>query len=119
MGGGEEEARDECRRSCCAECRPAMIPRRAAISARAREFASAAISAISVRARASLSHTMRCPVSISSTFDAGNIEVVEERADGVQLKIKPDPYTELEEKSHFQWFAFRAVVSAAAAQPAA
>ena len=47
---------------------------------------------------------------ISSTFDAGNIEVVS-ISDDVQLKIKPDPYTELEKKHHFQWFAFRAVVS--------
>ena len=60
---------------------------------------------------------MKAPgVSISSTFDAGNIEVVS-ISDDVQLKIKPDPYTELEKKHHFQWFAFRAVVSAAITQP--
>ena len=60
--------------------------------------------------------TMKAPISISSTFDAGNIEVVDLK-DDVQLKIRPDPYTELEKKHHFQWFAFRAVVSAAITQP--
>ena len=48
-------------------------------------------------------------VTISSAFDAGNIEEVGRSESGaVQLRIKPDPYTELEKKAHMQWFAFRA-----------
>merc|ERR1712232_219949 len=49
-------------------------------------------------------------VSTSSAFDAGNIEVVEKTEDTVRLDIRADPYTELEEKQHMQWFAFRATV---------
>ena len=59
-------------------------------------------------------------VTISSTFDAGNIEVVSICAPGtigapggahvVRLKIRPDPFTELEKKHHMQWFAFRAAL---------
>ena len=58
-------------------------------------------------------------VTISSAFDAGNIELVSVDARGgeagtaplVRLKIKPDPFTELENKHHMQWFAFRACLS--------
>ena len=55
------------------------------------------------------------PVSVTAAFDAGNIECL--NADdcttglGVQVKIKDDPFTELEEKAHKQWFYFRAAGS--------
>ena len=50
-------------------------------------------------------------VAISSAFDAGNIEVVDDKGGVVGLKIKQDPYTELEKKNHMQWFALRATVT--------
>ena len=51
-------------------------------------------------------------VSISSAFDAGNIEVAfPPTATDVKLNIKPDPHTELEKKQHSQWFYFRAAPS--------
>ena len=47
------------------------------------------------------------PLQISCEFDSGNIEVVDDTTPseglGVQLKIRPDVYTELEKKSHLQW----------------
>ena len=50
-------------------------------------------------------------VSISSAFDAGNIECCDVSDSGaapvVSLKIRPDPFTELEKKRHSQWFYFR------------
>ena len=51
-------------------------------------------------------------VSVSSTFDAGNIELVAAEASTVRLRIRPDPHTELEKKQHMQWFAFRATPAA-------
>jgi len=51
------------------------------------------------------------PVHISSAFDSGNIEVVDASdpsGKGVQLRVCPDVYTELERKSHMQWFHFKA-----------
>ena len=54
------------------------------------------------------------PVTISSCFDAGNAEVVGFSDVTVRLKIKADPYTVLEKKTHMQWFAFRATPSSAA-----
>ena len=51
-------------------------------------------------------------VSISSAFDAGNIEAGEATATHIKLNIKPDPHTELEKKKHMQWFYFRATPSA-------
>lgn len=66
-------------------------------------------------------------VSISSSMDGGNIEFIsqhEEEDDDddvdsegtgkklvVLLKIKPDPYTELEKRTHRQYFFFRSSVS--------
>ena len=55
-------------------------------------------------------------VSISDAFDGGNIEVkdivaTKENEYDVKLLIKPDVYTELEQKSHFQSFAFRSTLS--------
>jgi murein tripeptide amidase MpaA len=53
-------------------------------------------------------------ISISDSFDSGNIQLAarshstSEDQCTVSLQIKPDPYTELEEKAHMQWFAFRA-----------
>ena len=61
-------------------------------------------------------------VSISDAYDGGNIEYVGQAVsstdndpDGtfdvvVSLKIKPDPYTELEKVSHSQYFSFRSTV---------
>ena len=50
-------------------------------------------------------------VSISCAFDAGNIEVTSlgSAAEPVLLKVRPDPLTELEKKSHMQWFYFRSM----------
>ena len=49
-------------------------------------------------------------ISISDAYDGGNIELVSVDADNanpwkdvVSLRIKPDPYTELEKKSHMQY----------------
>ena len=57
-------------------------------------------------------------VSISDAFDGGNIELVQQSSDSnnsniitVKLRIKKDPYSELEQVHHFQSFAFRATVS--------
>ena len=54
-------------------------------------------------------------ISISDTFDGGNIQVEEiekdENAYTIKLKIKSDVYTALERKNHFQYFAFRSTVS--------
>ena len=62
-------------------------------------------------------------VSISDAYDAGRIELVkitdkeDENGDGmpskvVSLRIKPDPYTELEKTSHSQYFSFRSSIQA-------
>ena len=51
---------------------------------------------------------VRSLVSISDSFDAGNIDLVGVSDSTVQVKIRPDPLTELEDKRHMQWFAFRA-----------
>lgn len=50
-------------------------------------------------------------ISISAAFDAGNIKVLSTSAATAVLEIKPDPLTELEQKSHLQWFYFRATAS--------
>jgi murein tripeptide amidase MpaA len=57
-------------------------------------------------------------VTVSDEFDGGNIEFVDQvpwGKDGVavtvKVRIKPDPYTELEENYHMQYFAFQATVS--------
>ena len=58
-------------------------------------------------------------ISISSTFDGGNIEYVGgfdsyagetegHESHVIKLKIKDDPYTEFEKLTHKQWFYFRA-----------
>jgi murein tripeptide amidase MpaA len=57
-------------------------------------------------------------ISISDTFDGGNVKFIEERPNkndpdnviDVIVKIKPDVYTELEEISHMQYFSFRATI---------
>ncbi|KAL3924146.1 MAG: hypothetical protein SGILL_001226 [Bacillariaceae sp.] len=52
-------------------------------------------------------------VSISDAYDGGNIDFVghsENSEPLVSLKIKPDPYTELEKMHHLQYFSFRSVV---------
>lgn len=57
-------------------------------------------------------------VSISDAFDGGNGELVETSWEGndltVKVRIRPDKYTELEKKSHFQYFCFRSTLSGVA-----
>lgn len=57
---------------------------------------------------------MPVTISISDTFDGGNIKFIEERPNAndssvmdVVVNIQPDVYTELEEIAHMQYFAFR------------
>mmetsp|Transcript_27310 Transcript_27310/g.39102 ORF Transcript_27310/g.39102 Transcript_27310/m.39102 type:complete len:596 (+) Transcript_27310:66-1853(+) len=59
-------------------------------------------------------------LSISDSYDSGNGEFVSFLiADGeedytdviVHVNIKPDPYTDLEQKSHFQSFSFRSTIN--------
>jgi len=57
-------------------------------------------------------------VSISDTFDGGNIKFIEMRPTtndsssvDVIVEIKPDIYTELEKIAHMQYFSFRATIS--------
>ena len=62
-------------------------------------------------------HDTREKIFISDAYDGGNIELIdiqqEKEGDPVEitLQIKPDPYTELEKKSHFQYFSFRSTLS--------
>ena len=70
---------------------------------------------LAASARSMLRAGMVSMVSISDAFDSGNIERLPSPSDAiVALQIKPDPYTELEEKHHSQWFAFRATHDAIA-----
>lgn len=47
-------------------------------------------------------------ISVCSHFDSGNIDVVDiSNPQNIRLRIHPDPYTEKEEREHFQWFYFR------------
>jgi hypothetical protein len=53
-------------------------------------------------------------ISITSAFDSGNIRsgaavTLEGSPPVVQLRIRPDPFTLLEQKKHMQWFSFRAM----------
>lgn len=57
---------------------------------------------------------MPVTISISDTFDGGNIKFMEQRPNendpsmiDVVVHIKPDIYTELEKIAHMQYFAFR------------
>jgi murein tripeptide amidase MpaA len=59
-------------------------------------------------------------VNISDSYDSGNGEFVSYKiVDGeedctdviVHVNIKPDPYTRLEQKSHFQYFSFRSSIN--------
>lgn len=61
---------------------------------------------------------MTISVSISDTFDGGNIKFVQQRPNPSNptiidcvLQIKPDVYTELEHIAHMQYFSFRVTVS--------
>ena len=57
-------------------------------------------------------------ISVSDNFDGGNIRHVEQRPSPddehntteLVLEVKPDVYTELEERSHLQYFCFRIIV---------
>ena len=57
------------------------------------------------------------PISITDNFDGGNIEFLQATSNEggnllqVTLRIKPDMFTELEQKAHFQYFAFRSTVN--------
>ena len=69
-------------------------------------------SLLSVRRSASAVATAgKAIVSISSAFDSGNIDLIEQ-SETVRLRIRPDPHTELEDKDHMQWFAFRSTLDA-------
>jgi len=59
-------------------------------------------------------------ITISDAYDSGNGEIVSARIItdddddcdlAVNVKIKPDPYTDLEQKQHFQSFNFRATLN--------
>lgn len=59
-------------------------------------------------------------ISISDTYDSGNgkflsakiINEVDDDCDvAVNVEIRPDPYTELEKKQHFQYFSFRSSIN--------
>jgi Cytosolic carboxypeptidase N-terminal domain len=55
-------------------------------------------------------------ISISDTFDGGNIECVESAPDDkgkyrVLLRFKQDVFTELEEMHHCQYFCFRSMLN--------
>lgn len=56
-------------------------------------------------------HNESEPVNISCEFDSGNI-IVDDTSDptgkGIRLRVRPDVFTELENKSHSQWFHFKA-----------
>jgi murein tripeptide amidase MpaA len=61
---------------------------------------------------------MPLSISISDTFDGGNIKFVEQKPNkndattiDIILNLKPDLYTELEYTSHMQYFAFRVTLS--------
>ena len=52
-------------------------------------------------------------ISISDAFDGGNIELVRQSSGNenewtVELRIKPDPYSNFEKTTHMQYFSFRA-----------
>lgn len=49
--------------------------------------------------------------TISDSFDGGNIKFISQQGSTVTLEIKPDPFTELEKKTHLQYFCFRALCS--------
>lgn len=57
------------------------------------------------------SHNEAEAVKISCEFDSGNI-IVDDASDptgkGIRLRVRPDVFTELENKSHKQWFHFKA-----------
>jgi hypothetical protein len=55
--------------------------------------------------------TSAATVSITDAFDGGNIKFVAQEGSTVVLEIKPDPFTELERKTHLQYFCFRAILS--------
>lgn len=61
---------------------------------------------------------MNLKISISDTFDGGNVKFIRQRPNeldpsviDIVLHIKPDIYTELEKIGHMQYFSFRASVS--------
>jgi len=78
-------------------------------------IARATATLLAVSARSVARHgAARSVVSVSDAFDSGNIELISgNTCNTVRLRIKPDPFTQLEKKAHMQWFAFRATLSAA------
>ena len=53
-------------------------------------------------------------VSIRADFDSGNATACATHADGtIHVQIRPDPYTEKDGRSHFQWFCFMVKVTSA------
>jgi murein tripeptide amidase MpaA len=71
------------------------------------------------RWRRHLSSRAAATLSISDSFEGGNIEHVATTEDSeggsrlvtVRLRIKPDVYTELERTAHLQYFCFKSVLS--------
>jgi len=66
-----------------------------------------------------MSTSSSCPsspvISISEAYDGGNGQLLKTEVDNngettVFVNIRKDPYTELEEKNHFQYFSFRSTV---------
>lgn len=55
-------------------------------------------------------------ISVCSHFDSGNVDIVDiSNPQDLRLRIHSDPYTEKEDREHFQWFYFR--VAGAKNQP--
>ena len=74
---------------------------------------------LSMEEKSSLSADVSIKISISDTFDGGNIKGITTQPNendpinttDVILHIKPDIYTELEKIGHMQYFSFRATVN--------
>ena len=74
---------------------------------------------LSMEEKSSVSADVSIKISISDTFDGGNIKGITTQPNendpinttDVILHIKPDIYTELEKIGHMQYFSFRATVN--------
>ncbi|VEU39369.1 unnamed protein product [Pseudo-nitzschia multistriata] len=88
-----------------------LFPSRASTIAFSKTTSQSQTTGVNSRVNHSVSFSSK--VSISDAYDGGNIELANIE-DGptkvVSLRIKPDPYTELEKKSHMQYFSFRSSI---------